>query len=137
MRSAVLAYLSDPSVAFTVFLTGLLAVYWELCHPGTVVAGATGGAVSLVALYALCQHPLHPAGVYFLLAALLCFSAEVRWPLHGAGLVLSILLAVYGIHRLLAGQVAWEVAALLLAPFLFITLRLLTAARQAHLNKMF
>jgi membrane-bound serine protease (ClpP class) len=79
-----LLVLSNPNLAYLLFLLGLLGIAAELYHPGTFIPG-TLGAVSLVlALVAFESLPISWAGVLLLVLAMGLFIGELHTPGIGA-----------------------------------------------------
>jgi membrane-bound serine protease (ClpP class) len=42
LRHRVLAALSDPNIAYILFLVGLAGLYFEFSHPGAILPGVVG-----------------------------------------------------------------------------------------------
>ena len=90
--------LADPQIAYLFMLLAILAIGFEVTHPGAVLPGVIGviaGALSLVAFESL---PVNYAGVALVLFALVLFAADVKAPSHGVlttGGVLSLALGSF------------------------------------------
>jgi membrane-bound serine protease (ClpP class) len=92
-----LGVVSDPNVAYVLFLVGLVGLYFELSTPGAVLPGVAGAIALLLALYAFSVLPVNLAGLALILFGIALFVAEVKAASHGV-------LAVGGAIALLAGS---------------------------------
>ncbi|MDF2692586.1 MAG: putative rane-bound ClpP-class protease [Labilithrix sp.] len=61
---------SDPNVAYLLFLLGLLGIAAELYHPGTFVPGTLGAIALVLALVAFGNLPISWAGIVLILLAI-------------------------------------------------------------------
>ena len=77
---------SDPNVAYVLFLLGLLGVAAELYHPGTLVPGTVGAIALLLSLVAFGNLPIAWAGILLILIAIGLFVGE----LHSGSGVLAV-----------------------------------------------
>jgi hypothetical protein len=114
-----------PNLAFLSLIAGLLLVYWELCRPGTVLPGAIGAAIVLVAV-ARCA-PMPGAAWIGLGFAILLASAWFRW----LGLI-GIILVSWGASRM---GVRWWLAVPLSVLLGIATVYLGWAALQGFIEK--
>jgi membrane-bound serine protease (ClpP class) len=78
-----LTLVSDPNIAYLLFLAGLLGLGFELFHPGAIVPGVVGLIGMLLALYAATTLPLNLAGLLLLVAGLILFALDLKAPTHG------------------------------------------------------
>ena len=92
-----LGVVSDPNVAYVLFLVGLVGLYFELSTPGAVLPGVAGAIALLLALYAFSVLPVNLAGLALILFGIALFVAEVKAASHGV-------LAVGGAIALVAGS---------------------------------
>ena len=92
-----LGVVSDPNVAYVLFLVGLVGLYFELSTPGAVLPGVVGAIALLLALYAFSVLPVNLAGLALILLGIGLFVAEVKVVSHG-------ILAMGGALALLAGS---------------------------------
>jgi membrane-bound serine protease (ClpP class) len=83
LRSRVLRTLSDPNVAYLLFMIGLAGLYFEFSTPGAILPGVVGAICLILAFYALQTIPVSSAGVALILLALILFIAEVKVISHG------------------------------------------------------
>ncbi len=92
-----LGVLSDPNIAYILFLLGLYGLLFELYNPGSILPGVVGGICMILALYALQTLPFSYAGIALIVFAIILFLLEVKVTSHG-------LLAVGGAIALLLGS---------------------------------
>ncbi|MEW6581716.1 MAG: nodulation protein NfeD [Actinomycetota bacterium] len=92
----VLDVIADPNLVFLFFSLGILALGWEVFHPGAVVPGVVGAILLILALFGLSILPFDWAGIAFMLLAAALFAAEV----HVAGVGF---LAAGGVASLVLG----------------------------------
>jgi membrane-bound serine protease (ClpP class) len=96
-RQRILAAISDPNIAYILFLVGLAGLYFELAHPGVILPGIIGGISLILAFFALQTLPVNYAGVLLILFGVILFIAEIKVISHG-------LLTVGGIISLILGS---------------------------------
>lgn len=76
-RYSVLSWLLDPQVAYFLLLGGILGIFFELSHPGTLLPGVIGGFCLLTALYAMSILPTNAAGLLLIAFGAVLFILEV------------------------------------------------------------
>ncbi|MPV89821.1 nodulation protein NfeD [Georgenia ruanii] len=95
--------LANPDLAFLLLVGGLIAVLVELATPGVGLAGATGAAAVLLALYSISALPVTAVGLLLLAVAAGLFVAELFAPGTGAfalgGALALVLAAVFLFDR--------------------------------------
>ena len=90
--------LADPQVAELFLLLAILAIAFEVTHPGAILPGVVGVLSGVLALVAFESLPVNYAGVALLGFGLVLFAVDVRSPTHGvltAGGVLSLGLGTF------------------------------------------
>ena len=97
IRQEILAALSDPNIAYILFLIGLAGLYFEFAHPGVILPGVVGGISLILAFFAMQTLPVNYAGILLILFALALFIAEVKVVSHG-------ILSIGGIVSLVMGS---------------------------------
>jgi len=97
LRQQVLTILSDPNIAYILFLLGLAGLYFELAHPGAILPSVIGGISLIMSFFAMQTLPVNYAGIALILFALILFIAEIKIISYG-------LLSVGGIISLLLGS---------------------------------
>jgi membrane-bound serine protease (ClpP class) len=90
--------ISDPNVAYILFLLGLYGLMFELYSPGTILPGVIGGICIILALYAMHTLPVNYAGLALIVFAVILFVLELKIVSHG-------LLGIGGVVSLFLGSV--------------------------------
>jgi membrane-bound serine protease (ClpP class) len=91
----VLDLIADPNLIFLFFSMGILALGWEIFHPGAIVPGVVGALMLLLSLWGLSIIPFQWGGIAFILLAMGLFAAEIHVAGIGflaAGGVISLIL---------------------------------------------
>jgi membrane-bound serine protease (ClpP class) len=104
--------LSDPNVAYILFLLGLYGLLFELYSPGAIFPGIIGGICIILALYAMHTLPVNYAGLALIVFGVILFLLEIKIVSHGLlgiGGVVSLLL---GSMMLIRTDETWHVASL-------------------------
>jgi membrane-bound serine protease (ClpP class) len=89
--------LSDPNVAYILFLLGLYGLIFELYSPGAIFPGIIGGICMILALYTMHTLPVNYAGLALIVFGIILFLLEIKIVSHG-------LLAIGGVISLLLGS---------------------------------
>jgi membrane-bound serine protease (ClpP class) len=91
---SLLQLVSDPNLAFVLFVVGLAGLLIELVHP-TVISGVVGGLCLILAFIGFGSLPLNVAGLLLLAFGMILFALESQITSHGVlafgGLVAFIL----------------------------------------------
>ena len=96
-RLKILAALSDPNIAYILFLLGLAGLYFEFSHPGAILPGIVGGISLILAFFAMQTLPVNYAGILLILFAVALFIAEIKVVSNG-------ILTIGGIVSLVMGS---------------------------------
>jgi membrane-bound serine protease (ClpP class) len=102
--------LSDPNVAYILFLLGLYGLIFELYSPGAIFPGIIGGICIILALYTMHTLPVNYAGLALIVFGVILFLLEIKIVSHGLlgiGGVISLLL---GSMMLIRTDGTWAVA---------------------------
>lgn len=91
-----LAALSDPNVAYILFLIGIIGLIAEAYHPGGFIPGIAGGIALILALIAFSLLTVNWVGVLLMLLAVGLLLAEAHTPSVGLLGIGGILLFVAG-----------------------------------------
>jgi membrane-bound serine protease (ClpP class) len=97
-RNRLLARITDPTVAYLLFIIGLYGLMLEGYHPGALVPGITGAISLMLALYAFQVLPINYIGVGLILLGLALMAAEAFAPSFGT-------LGIGGIVALVIGSI--------------------------------
>lgn len=82
-RYKVVSVLTDPQFAYILLLGSLALLYFEITHPGTMVAGVLGGIGLIVAMIALHKLDVEWAGLLLIFLGIGLLIAEMFLPTFG------------------------------------------------------
>ncbi len=140
-REAIMDRLMDPNLAVLILMAGALLIYLEFNHPGTIVPGALGTLLVLLALFSLNLLPVRYTSLALIAGALVLIVLEAKFPSHGilaltgtAALILGTLTLVAGPIPQMRVQLATAVSVGL--AFGLITTLLVRLAWRARQNKV-
>lgn len=94
-RDRFLAFMSNPNVAYLLFMLGLLGIYFELSNPGAILPGTVGVIAIILAFFAFQTMSINTAGVALMVLAVILFILEVKVVSYGVlflGGVVSMLI---------------------------------------------
>jgi membrane-bound serine protease (ClpP class) len=94
----ILDLLSDPNVAYILFLLGLYGLIFELYNPGSIVPGVVGVIAIILALYSFHTLPVNYAGAALIIVGIVLFLLEIKITSYG-------LLTVGGLIALVLGSI--------------------------------
>jgi membrane-bound serine protease (ClpP class) len=140
LRDELLGWLVNPNIALLLLVGGALLIYLEFNAPGTIVPGALGTLMVLLAIFALDLLPIRYTAVLLLVAAMVLLILEAKVGGHGALAIAGIVCLTFGTLTLVAAPVPemnvspW-VALAVSAAFGAITVFLLRLAVRARRRK--
>jgi membrane-bound serine protease (ClpP class) len=105
LREKILDQLMDPNLALLILVVGALLIYLEFNTPGTVVPGALGTLLVLLALFALNLLPVRYTAALLILAAFALLLLEAKFASHGVLAAAGILCLVFGALTLVAAPI--------------------------------
>jgi membrane-bound serine protease (ClpP class) len=105
LRERLLGRLANPDLAVLVLVLGALLIYLEFNVPGTIVPGAVGTLLVLLALFGLNLLPIHHTAIFLLLAAVSMFVLEANFTSHGALALAGTLCLIAGLLTLVDGPI--------------------------------
>jgi membrane-bound serine protease (ClpP class) len=88
--------LSDPNIAYILFMIGIYGLLFELYNPGAIFPGVIGGISLILAFYSMHTLPVNYAGVALILLAVVLFILEVNIVSHGALTVGGVVALFFG-----------------------------------------
>ncbi len=125
-----LSLISDPNIAYILFMLGLYGLLFEIFNPGAIFPGVIGSICIILGFYAMNTLPINYAGLALIIIGIILFILEIKIVSHG-------LLTIGGIISLILGSImlinvdsfmevisiSWEVIAIfvLLTVAFFIT----------------
>lgn len=89
--------ISDPNIAYILFMIGVYGIMFELFSPGAIFPGVAGGICLILGFYSLNTLPINYAGLALIVFGIILFVLEVKIISHG-------LLSIGGILALLLGS---------------------------------
>lgn len=127
----VLDILSDPNIAYILFMLGVYGLLFELYNPGSILPGVVGVISLILAFYSLHTLPINYAGLALIIFAIILFIAEIKVTSYGlltVGGVISLLLGSMMLIRSESGlefiEISWSLiiatTAVTLVFFLFV-----------------
>jgi membrane-bound serine protease (ClpP class) len=105
LREQLLGWLVNPNIALLFLVGGALLIYLEFNTPGTIVPGALGTLMVLLAIFALNLLPIRYTAVLLLGAALVLLLLEAKIGGHGALAIAGIVCLAFGTLTLVAAPV--------------------------------
>jgi membrane-bound serine protease (ClpP class) len=140
LRDDLLGWLVNPNIALLMLVGGALLIYLEFNTPGTIVPGALGTLMVLLAVFGLNLLPIRYTAVLLLIGALGLFALEAKVGGHGALATAGIACLAFGMLTLVAAPVpelgvSPLVAVSISAAFGLITVFLLRLAMRARRMK--
>jgi membrane-bound serine protease (ClpP class) len=141
LRQRVLGVLMNPSVTFLIFAIGMMLIYFEFNHPGTIVPGVVGVILVLLSIFALNILPTRFGALALIIGAFVMFALEVKYTSHGLLGVGGTVMMVIGAMLLVDGPIPqmriglWTALAVSV-PLSLITIFLMTIAYRAFHNKV-
>jgi membrane-bound serine protease (ClpP class) len=105
VREQLLGWLVDPNIALLMLVGGALLIYLEFNAPGTIVPGALGTLMVLLAIFGLNLLPIRYTAVLLLIAAVALLVLEAKVGGHGALAVAGIVCLTFGMLTLVAAPV--------------------------------
>ena len=113
LRTKVLKVISDPNIAYILFMIGLAGLYFELSQPGAVFPGVIGAIALILAFFSFQTLPVNIAGVLLIILSVIFFILELKVTSYGMLSVAGVLSLVLGSLMLFKGagpefQVAWQ-----------------------------
>ncbi|MEJ2697924.1 MAG: nodulation protein NfeD [Candidatus Sulfobium sp.] len=82
-RYKILAFISDPSVAYILMLLGFYGLFFEFTNPGSIFPGVSGAIFLILAFYSFQTLPVNYAGLLLIILGLVLFILEIKIVSHG------------------------------------------------------
>ncbi len=98
LRQKLLNAIADPNIAYLLMMAGLLGLYMEFSHPGTIFPGVAGAICLILALTAFQVLPINYAGLGLIILGIALLVAEAFAPSFGVlgiGGILSLALGSF------------------------------------------
>jgi membrane-bound serine protease (ClpP class) len=105
LRERLLTRLTSPDLDVLLLLGGVLLIYLEFNVPGTIVPGALGTVMVLLAIFGLNLLPVQHTSVLLLFAALALMVLEAKFASHGVLAFAGVVCLVLGLATLVNGPI--------------------------------
>ncbi len=105
LRENILDRLMDPNLAVLILVVGGLLIYLEFNTPGTIIPGALGTLLVVLALFALNLLPVRYTSLMLLLAAFALLLLEAKFASHGVLATAGVVCLIFGTLTLVAGPI--------------------------------
>jgi membrane-bound serine protease (ClpP class) len=102
-RERLLTRLTSPDLDVLLLLCGGLLIYLEFNVPGTIVPGALGTLMVLLAIFGLNLLPIQHTAILLLFAALALMVLEAKFASHGILGAVGVVCLVFGLATLVNG----------------------------------
>ncbi|HKO20441.1 MAG TPA: NfeD family protein, partial [Acidobacteriaceae bacterium] len=103
LRERLLTRLTSPDLDVLLLVCGALLIYLEFNVPGTIVPGALGTVMVLLAIFGLNLLPIQHTSVLLLFAALALIVLEAKFASHGVLGTAGVVCLVFGLATLVNG----------------------------------
>jgi len=97
-RDKILSIISNPNIAYILFMAGLLGLYFEFSNPGVIFPGVVGAISLILAFFSFQTLPVNYAGMLLIILAIVLFILDVKIASHG-------ILSIGGIIAMFLGSV--------------------------------
>ncbi|MBU1356954.1 MAG: nodulation protein NfeD [Candidatus Edwardsbacteria bacterium] len=97
-RDRLLSIISNPNIAYILFMAGLLGLYFEFSNPGAIFPGVVGAISLILAFFSFQTLPVNYAGMLLIILAIVMFILDVKIASHG-------ILSIGGIVAMFLGSV--------------------------------
>jgi len=105
IREEIMDRLMDPNLAVLILLAGALLIYLEFNTPGTIIPGALGTLLVLLALFSLNLLPVRYTSLALIAGAIVLMVLEAKFPSHGILAATGTIALVLGLLTLVAGPI--------------------------------
>jgi len=105
IREEIMDRLMDPNLAVLILLAGALLIYMEFNTPGTIIPGALGTLLVLLALFSLNLLPVRYTSLALIAGALVLMVLEAKFPSHGVLAISGTVALILGTLTLVAGPI--------------------------------
>jgi membrane-bound serine protease (ClpP class) len=105
LREQIMDRLMDPNLAVLILLAGVLLIYMEFNTPGTIIPGALGTLLLLLALFSLNLLPVRYTSLALIIGAIALMVLEAKFPSHGILATAGTVALILGTLTLVAGPI--------------------------------
>lgn len=104
-REEILQKLTNPNIAYILFILGFYGLVFEITHPGAVIPGLLGALSLVLAFYAFQTLPVNYTGIGLIVLGIAMFIMEVLTPTSGPLTVGGIVAMSLGSMMLISSDV--------------------------------
>jgi membrane-bound serine protease (ClpP class) len=108
----ILDLLSDPNIAYILFMLGTYGLLFELYNPGSIFPGIVGVVSLLLAFYSMHTLPVNYAGLGLIIFGIILFVLEIKITSHGLLTIGGIISLTFGSFMLIRTPTGLEVVAI-------------------------
>ncbi len=98
LKDRILGIIANPNLAYILLMLGLLGIYLEMSHPGTILPGVVGAVSLILAFFAMQTLPVSLAGLLLIIVGVALFLIEIWVVSYG-------LLSLAGVGCLVVGSI--------------------------------
>ncbi len=114
LRTRILKGISDPNIAYILFMIGLAGLFFEIASPGAVFPGVIGAIALILAFFSFQTLPVNVAGILLIILSVVFFILEIKVTSYGMLSVAGLFSIILGSLMLFKGagpqfQVAYRV----------------------------
>jgi membrane-bound serine protease (ClpP class) len=138
----ILNLLSDPNIAYILFMLGTYGLLFELYNPGSIFPGIVGVVSLLLAFYSMHTLPVNYAGLGLIIFGIILFVLEIKITSHGmltVGGIVSLTIGSLMLIRTPTGlevvELSWKVIVATVAMTTFFFVFLLGLGLKAQRRK--
>ncbi len=121
-QQKILDILSDPNIAYILFMIGFYGLLFELYNPGSIFPGVAGGIALILAFYSMHTLPVNYAGLALIVFAIILFVLEIKIISHGLLTVGGVISLTLGSFMLFDTDEFWEAAKISWEVIIFVVL---------------
>lgn len=139
IKERVLSWIMDPNIAFILMSLGMLGIWAEFNHPGTILPGVVGAIAIVLGVFALNLLPTRFAAFALILVAFALFALEAKFVSYGVLGAGGVVCMIIGALLLVDGpipemRVSLVTALVVSVPIGLIAVFLMTLVLRAHKN---
>ncbi|HEV7764267.1 MAG TPA: nodulation protein NfeD [Thermoanaerobaculia bacterium] len=139
IKERVLSWIMDPNIAFILMSLGMLGIWAEFNHPGTILPGVVGAIAIVLGVFALNLLPTRFAAFALILVAFALFALEAKFVSYGVLGAGGVVCMIIGALLLVDGpipemRVSLVTALVVSVPIGVIAVFLMTLVLRAHKN---
>ncbi len=75
--------ISNPNIAYILFIAGIYGIIFELANPGAILPGVVGGICILLSFLSFQMLSITSVGIALIIFGIILFIADIKTPTHG------------------------------------------------------